>query len=155
MFRGSTTPGGVNRAGLPLAGEPLPRGLAGDLEGGADARPGHPSLAQDGDQPLEVRLSLRADRGDAGKQVQDLSVSHGFIPGRQLRPRLGRLLLLGPKDVAAQPDAPLQMYTPGPAITFPTSELGLAQKEQRTWIAVVAAGVSLVMLPPGESYLSG
>jgi hypothetical protein len=31
------------------------------------------------------------------------------------------------------------MYTPGPAITFSTSELGLAQKEQRSWIAVAAA----------------
>jgi hypothetical protein len=47
------------------------------------------------------------------------------------------------------------MYTPGPAISFVTSELGLAQNEQRTWVAVVAAGVSLVMVPPGESCLSG
>jgi hypothetical protein len=40
------------------------------------------------------------------------------------------------------------MYTPGPAITFWTSELGLAQNEQRTWIAAAAACASLVMMPP-------
>jgi hypothetical protein len=40
------------------------------------------------------------------------------------------------------------MYTPGPAITFCTSELGLAQNEQRTWVAVVVSCAWLVMLPP-------
>jgi hypothetical protein len=49
----------------------------------------------------------------------------------------------------------LQMYTPGPAITFPTSELGLAQNEHRTWIAVVPACVSLVIGAPVESTVSG
>src|SRR5579859_5936953 len=49
------------------------------------------------------------------------------------------------------PTHSLQMYTPGPAITFATSEPGLAQNEQRTWVAVAAAGVSLVMVPPGQS----
>jgi hypothetical protein len=47
------------------------------------------------------------------------------------------------------------MYTPGPAITFSTSVLGLAQKEQRNWVAVAAAFVSLVMMSPGGSGLSG
>jgi hypothetical protein len=46
------------------------------------------------------------------------------------------------------PTHSLQMYTPGPAITFWTSELGLAQNEQRTWIAAAAACASLVMMPP-------
>src|SRR2546423_1734662 len=44
-----------------------------------------------------------------------------------------------------------QMYTPGPAITFLTSEPGLAQNEQRTWTAVVGGRVPPVMVPPGES----
>src|SRR6185437_127214 len=65
-WAGSRSP----RGGLLLAGEPFPCGLPGDLEGGTDARPGHPALAQDGDQPLEVRLGLVADRGHAREQVK-------------------------------------------------------------------------------------
>jgi len=45
------------------------------------------------------------------------------------------------------------MKTPGPAINFSTSELGLPQNEQRTAVAV-AAGASLDMEPPVEP-LSG
>jgi predicted MFS family arabinose efflux permease len=101
-------------SGLLLPGEPLPCGLAGDLESGADPRPGHPSLAQDGDQPLEARLGLRADRGDAGEQVQDLLVGHRLLPGGQLRPRIGRLVLLGLEDVVAQPDALVADVDAGP-----------------------------------------
>src|ERR1700753_1038054 len=41
---------------LLLAGEALPRGLAGDLQRGTDPRPGHPALAQDRDQLLKARL---------------------------------------------------------------------------------------------------
>jgi hypothetical protein len=50
------------------------------------------------------------------------------------------------------------MYTPGPAITFATAELGLAQNEQFTWRAAlpgaVPGAVSLVITPPVPS-LSG
>ncbi|BCY08713.1 hypothetical protein L3i22_038010 [Actinoplanes sp. L3-i22] len=47
------------------------------------------------------------------------------------------------------------MYTPGPAIIFSTSELGLAQKEQHNWTAVAAPLVSLDMSSPNGSELSG
>src|SRR6202034_2227166 len=70
---------------LLLAAEPLPRGLPGDLEGSPNARPGHTALAQDSDQPLEARLGLLADRGDAGKQFQQLLLGHRLLPGRHLR----------------------------------------------------------------------
>jgi hypothetical protein len=46
----------------------------------------------------------------------------------------------------------LQMYTPGPAITFATAELGLAQNEQLTSSAAlpgaVPGAISLVTTPP-------
>ena len=42
----------------------------------------------------------------------------------------------------------LQMNTPGPAITFATAELGLAQNEQLTWRVAGPVAVSLVMPPP-------
>jgi hypothetical protein len=43
------------------------------------------------------------------------------------------------------PTHSLQMYTPGPAITFSTSVFGFAQNEQRSRTADVADGASLVM----------
>jgi hypothetical protein len=79
------------------------------------------------------RVGLRADRCDPRQQDQVLLVGHRLLPGGQLGPQPGRRLLLLLEDVVAQLDALVaEMYTPGPAITFATAELGLAQNEQFT-----------------------